>query len=79
MFAGGFDTFMELTGGQFRHLDTYEMEDEPMAPKKCGMCGTRDAKNKCSKCGEPYCNRLCQKADWKNHRKVCRAIQDAMT
>lgn len=37
----------------------------------CKACGAA-AINKCSGClGVFYCNRDCQKADWKEHKKVC--------
>jgi splicing suppressor protein 51 len=45
--------------------------------KKCGKCGKNESQlvnplKHCAKCGQGfYCSRDCQKADWKNHKKVC--------
>ena len=30
-----------------------------------------EVKYKCSNCGFPYCNRECQKNDWKDHKEIC--------
>ena len=45
--------------------------------QKCGHCSeARDSLLKCSACGSVgYCNQSCQKADWKNHKKVCRCFK----
>ncbi|KAK8151829.1 putative MYND domain protein [Phyllosticta citrichinensis] len=39
----------------------------------CGSCGKTHTKlQRCSRCqSERYCNRDCQKAHWKTHKKVC--------
>lgn len=40
--------------------------------KGCATCGNVAAKLKCSKCSTTiYCNRDCQKADWKIHKPQC--------
>ncbi|KAJ7021435.1 hypothetical protein C8F04DRAFT_1402931 [Mycena alexandri] len=43
----------------------------------CSICG-EPAKQKCSRCGAVrYCDAVCQKEDWKNHRPLCKAWQGA--
>ena len=39
----------------------------------CGNCGGKGAQKKCSRCGDIwYCNRDCQVAHWKVHKKDCK-------
>ena len=43
------------------------------AVEKCDNCGSAVGPlRKCARCGKTrYCNHACQKADWKQHKKVC--------
>ncbi|KAK8180734.1 hypothetical protein BC567DRAFT_150537, partial [Phyllosticta citribraziliensis] len=45
----------------------------------CGNCSkTSTSLKRCSKCQtERYCNRDCQKAHWKTHKKVCASLANA--
>lgn len=50
----------------------------PQEPRvvKCATCGEA-AKRRCSKCHcTEYCNRDCQKTDWKVHKKVCAQLKN---
>ncbi|KAJ7590741.1 hypothetical protein C8J56DRAFT_1134477 [Mycena floridula] len=43
----------------------------------CSVCG-EPAKQKCSRCSSiRYCGPVCQKFDWKNHKKPCTSLQAA--
>ena len=42
---------------------------------ECEMCGKDGAELICM-CGERYCSKACQRADWANHRDMCRTIYD---
>ncbi|CAH1800112.1 unnamed protein product [Owenia fusiformis] len=72
---GGFDKFMEVSGGQMYELDEYEMQDVPTV-RVCSNCSKPGAKKRCAKCGEAYCDKKCQKADWTSHRKICQIVRD---
>lgn len=57
-------------------LDSCASEQPEPAPEPapgCAKCGTSAAKLKvCSRCkGVSYSSRECQKADWKEHKKLC--------
>jgi hypothetical protein len=44
----------------------------------CTNCGTKDVNTlkRCTGCKfVKYCNVDCQKADWKNHKSVCKTIR----
>jgi hypothetical protein len=42
----------------------------------CSTCSGGPAKRRCSRCKAAfYCDRGCQKADWKTHRNVCEPAQ----
>lgn len=39
----------------------------------CGNCRTEGAKLRCTKCKKTvYCNRTCQKSDWRFHKRICK-------
>ncbi|KAJ7280188.1 hypothetical protein C8J57DRAFT_120655 [Mycena rebaudengoi] len=43
----------------------------------CSVCGD-PAKQKCSRCSAVrYCDAVCQKEDWKSHRRLCNSLQGA--
>lgn len=60
-------------------------EQSPMKALMCSVCRTTDSDlrsrsksglMKCSAClsdAVKYCSQACQRADWKNHKKVCKA------
>ena len=40
---------------------------------RCGFCGDQVETKKCSICRKAYyCSKECQKADWPNHKEVCK-------
>ena len=44
--------------------------------KKCNACGKEGVKKKCSPCGLAYyCNKKCAKADWNEHKVICRQVR----
>ena len=47
--------------------------ENPLGTESCANCGAaKDGFKVCGRCGKAkYCNRKCQKADWKEHKKVC--------
>lgn len=46
----------------------------------CSHCGLPDARQKCGAClATFYCSRVCQKADWKLHKKLCPLIKSEHT
>jgi MYND finger len=53
-----------------------EFQSQRRAPvsEKCDNCGKHDVRlKKCLRCGiASYCNRECQKAAWKTHKKDCK-------
>ena len=42
----------------------------------CAHCGKVGAPVRCSRCKVGYCNRECQTADWKAHKKKCKKGED---
>jgi hypothetical protein len=45
----------------------------------CAACDTEDATKKCQRCKTTYyCNKTCQKKDWKAHKKVCQVEPQVM-
>lgn len=41
----------------------------------CGQCHAPNAKHSCSACScRAYCSRECQKSDWKQHKRFCKAL-----
>ncbi len=44
----------------------------------CWRCGTQGRVWHCQGCHTAtYCSTVCQRADWRNHRRTCRCIMDA--
>jgi transcription elongation factor Elf1 len=51
--------------------------DEVIVLGTCGFCGS-EAKVKCSRCKSTfYCDRNCQKRDWKIHKIACGQVQQS--
>lgn len=75
--SGFFSQLTKMTG---QHADTKKestFDSDSQGAEVCGGC-KKDASSlskplkHCAKCGEAwYCSRECQKADWKQHKKVC--------
>ena len=43
----------------------------------CVVC-LQDESKTCSRChSEYYCSKECQKADWKNHKRICKQVVEA--
>lgn len=51
------------------------------APRKeCAICGVLENLKCCGKCRSVwYCNREHQTSDWKNHKKICKILQEKQT
>ena len=48
-------------------------------PLRCALCGgsPEGGLKKCTRCGTThYCNRECQKKDWRVHRRTCSSDED---
>lgn len=54
------------TGHQFQDVDI-----------RCNSCSKTVDLKLCSRChGVNYCSKICQKADWKNHKSMCRESEN---
>ena len=55
-------------------LHGWEVPDQT----KCGSCGTTSAQlQKCGQCElARYCSRECQRADWRQHKRVCPRLRE---
>ena len=43
----------------------------------CAACGNDAATRRCTRCKDvAYCNKSCQKSDWKEHKKTCQRKDD---
>ena len=55
----------------YGHDDEHNIRMRAFCSSHCGQCG-RDAKSRCSRCRlVGYCTPDCQRAAWKEHKKVC--------
>jgi hypothetical protein len=55
---------------------TLSHEDANASARVC-ICGAPNPKHKCTKCSSVwYCQKSCQVADWKSHKKVCKSPQE---
>ena len=53
--------------------------DQFLEDPKCAECGEA-AKQRCSKCkGEWYCSRECQIKKWKQHKEMCKILEQCKT
>lgn len=70
-----FPEFIELCGGSFKDLATYEIQDLPVPPAKCENCNVEESNEIklifCERCRERYCSKECQEKDWNIHKRVC--------
>ena len=57
----------------YNHLNLAKSITKSIHIKKVCVYCKKDIKVKyrCSNCGFPYCNRECQKNDWKDHKAIC--------
>lgn len=46
--------------------------DGRFARKGCGKCLSMKAGLRCSVCKTSYCNRICQRDDWEDHKNLCK-------
>lgn len=73
-----FAEYLELSGGSFKTLETFEMQSAPVPPPVCAFCKVEEEPGKrlknCVRCREKYCSKECQRMDWKNHKKICDLI-----
>jgi len=65
--------------------DTQSLAEKLIPNKKlvvermCAYCHKQTAKSICSKCKDTwYCNKECQKAAWKTHKKMCKPLEEAI-
>ncbi|KAF1912124.1 hypothetical protein BDU57DRAFT_523498 [Ampelomyces quisqualis] len=55
-----------------RTMASTESLNFSMHSKPCSTCSGGPAKRRCSRCKAAYyCDRNCQKSDWKTHRNAC--------
>ena len=56
-------------------LKQFLSHETNLSVSKCIVCGEK-SKSQCGGCKmRRYCSRLCQKADWKTHKKVCKLLK----
>ena len=74
--------FLELCGGSFSTLETYELQGVLGPKRKCGYCDKEEGDDVtlklCSRCAQPYCSRTCQKNDWRAHKPVCNTVHESL-
>ncbi|KNG50777.1 ankyrin repeat and mynd domain-containing protein [Stemphylium lycopersici] len=58
-----------------RPMASTESLNVSLTSKPCTTCSGQPARRRCSRCKAAYyCDRNCQKSDWKSHRNVCEPI-----
>ncbi|KAF2026573.1 hypothetical protein EK21DRAFT_73862, partial [Setomelanomma holmii] len=58
-----------------RPMASTESLNFAMNSKPCSTCSGGPAKRRCSRCKAAYyCDKNCQKSDWKTHRNVCEPV-----
>ncbi|KAI0572835.1 zf-MYND multi-domain protein [Pyrenophora tritici-repentis] len=58
-----------------RPMASTESLNVSLTSKPCTSCSGAPARRRCSRCKAAYyCDRNCQKSDWKTHRNVCEPI-----
>jgi hypothetical protein len=62
----------------FYTIRNQDVVEHIQAAKGCFSCGTkRDDHKRCTACQfAKYCNIDCQKANWKEHKRICKEIQN---
>jgi hypothetical protein len=71
---GGPDEIGFLKDEAITLVNMQRLQNRAVDNKTCQKCGlvTRNDLSKCNKCKTTrYCDRACQKADWKQHKKHC--------
>ncbi|OAL52511.1 hypothetical protein IQ07DRAFT_505943 [Pyrenochaeta sp. DS3sAY3a] len=59
-----------------RPMASTESMNISLSSKPCSTCSGQPARRRCSRCKSAYyCDRNCQKSDWKTHRNVCEPAQ----
>ncbi|KAF2848660.1 hypothetical protein T440DRAFT_400759, partial [Plenodomus tracheiphilus IPT5] len=58
-----------------RPMASTESLNMSLTSKPCTTCSGQPARRRCSRCKSAYyCDRNCQKSDWKTHRNACEPI-----
>ncbi|KAH9876660.1 hypothetical protein J1614_003792 [Plenodomus biglobosus] len=58
-----------------RPMASTESLNVSLTSKPCTTCSGQPARRRCSRCKAAYyCDRNCQKSDWKTHRNACEPI-----
>ncbi|KAF1938937.1 hypothetical protein EJ02DRAFT_457443 [Clathrospora elynae] len=58
-----------------RPMASTESLNMALTSKPCTTCSGQPARRRCSRCKSAYyCDKNCQKSDWKTHRNVCESI-----
>ncbi|KAL6709908.1 hypothetical protein ACN47E_000693 [Coniothyrium glycines] len=63
-----------------RPMASTESLNIALTSKPCTTCSGQLARRRCSRCKAAYyCDRNCQKTDWKSHRSVCEPVAPGYT
>ncbi|EOA88138.1 uncharacterized protein SETTUDRAFT_108236 [Exserohilum turcica Et28A] len=58
-----------------RPMASTESLNGSLTSKPCTTCSGQHARRRCSRCKAAYyCDRNCQKSDWKTHRNICEPV-----